>query len=54
MMPFDPFYNSLLSEKYKNSTLGLVQGFIIGFISFLKGLIHVNKSSSVIYVLKKV
>lgn len=54
MMPFDPFYNSLLSEKYKNSTLGLVQGFMIGFVSFLKGLINVNKSSSVIYVLKKV
>nr|HMU04853.1 class I SAM-dependent methyltransferase [Saprospiraceae bacterium] len=53
MMPFDPFYNSLLSEKYKNSTLGLLQGFTIGFVSYLKGLINVNKSSSVIYVLKK-
>jgi 2-polyprenyl-3-methyl-5-hydroxy-6-metoxy-1,4-benzoquinol methylase len=54
MMPFDPFYNSLLSEKYKNSTLGLIQGFTIGFVSYLKGLMDVNKSSSVIYVLKKV
>lgn len=54
MMPFDPFYNSLLSEKYKNSNLGMLQGFVIGFVSYLKGLMDVNKSSSVIYVLKKV
>jgi len=53
MMPFDPFYNAMLSEKYKQSTLGLAQGFAIGFVSFIKGYLNVNKSSSVIYVLKK-
>ena len=53
MMPFDPFYNAMLSEKYKRSILGLLQGFVIGFISFIKGYFNLKKSSSVIYVLKK-
>lgn len=54
MMPFDSFYNSLLSEKYKKSNLGLLSGFTIGFISYFKGLLDINKASSIIYVLKKV
>ncbi len=53
IMPFDPFYIALLSEKYKGSSLGLLAGAWHGGIALLKGLANVNRSSSVIYVLKK-
>lgn len=52
-MPFDPFYVSLLSEKYKKNALALVSGFWHGFWSFVAGSMNIEKSSSVIYVLKK-
>jgi len=52
-LPFDPFYVALLSEKYKGGSLGMIKGGMIGFISFIKSLFNVRKSSSVIYVLKK-
>ncbi|MBK9734368.1 MAG: class I SAM-dependent methyltransferase [Saprospiraceae bacterium] len=52
-MPFDPFYNSMLSEKYKGSTLGFLKGIGIGFISLVCGIININKASSVIYIFKK-
>ncbi len=53
-MPFDPFYNSMLSEKLKKSSLQLFKGFFFGYFSFWWGIFNVDKSSSVIYVLKKV
>lgn len=50
-MPFDPFYVSLLSEKYqKNSG---ITGFFIGFWSMILGYLNIKKSSSIIYVIKK-
>jgi len=52
-LPFDAFYVSLLSEKYKGSALGLIKGGMIGFISMLKSWINVRNTSSVIYVLQK-
>ncbi len=52
-MPFDPFYNSILSEKYKGSFLGFLRGGMIGFIAFVKGVFNVGKASSVIYILEK-
>lgn len=52
-MPFDPFYVSLLSEKYKGGQLGTIKGGLVGMTSFLKAVFNVKKSSSVIYVLKK-
>lgn len=52
-LPFDPFYNSLLSEKYKSSALALVKGGISGLLSAAKSLSDIKKSSSLIYVLKK-
>ncbi len=54
MMPFDPFYISLTSEKYKNDALGFVKGLWHGCIAFLGGLLEVKKSSSVIYILKNI
>lgn len=53
-LPFDPFYISILSEKYKGGSLGLIKGMWTGFISFIKGSSSVEQASSVVYVLKKV
>lgn len=52
-LPFDAFYNSILSEKYQNNKLGFIRGIIIGLISYTLSLFDIKKSSSVIYVLKK-
>jgi len=52
MMPFDPFYIALLSEKYKNNPLALLSGFFWGGVSFLQSLFQTKKSSSIIYVLR--
>ncbi|MFO7844544.1 MAG: class I SAM-dependent methyltransferase [Bacteroidales bacterium] len=52
-LPFDSFYNSLLSEKYRDKNFQFLRGIFIGFIAYLNSLIHVKKSSSVIYILKK-
>lgn len=53
LMPFDSFYVSLLSEKYKKNPLALVAGFWHGFLSLLKAWKNIKHASSVIYVLKK-
>lgn len=50
-MIFDSFYASLLSEKYKGSSLGLLKAFGIGLRSNLKA-IKTGQFSSLIYQLK--
>jgi 2-polyprenyl-3-methyl-5-hydroxy-6-metoxy-1,4-benzoquinol methylase len=52
-MPFDSFYVSMLSEKYKKSNLGLLKGILHGKISWLKSMVNPAKCSSVIYVFGK-
>lgn len=52
-LPFDPFYISILSEKYKGGSLGFLKGGWIGFRSFLRGKKDVTKASSVVYILRK-
>jgi hypothetical protein len=52
-MPFDSFYVSLLSEKYKKSKLALFKGLMHGKISWLKSLANKKRCSSVIYVFGK-
>ena len=53
-MPLDPFYVSLLSEKYRNrGVLALPLGAWSGLRSFLSSLSRPEKASSIIYVLKK-
>ncbi|MBK7804809.1 MAG: class I SAM-dependent methyltransferase [Saprospiraceae bacterium] len=52
-MNFDPFYNAMLSEKYKDSSFGLIKGAFTGLVAFITGKLDVNKASSVIYILKK-
>lgn len=53
MMPFDPFYISLLSEKYKTGKMRYINGALLGMRSFLKGRAKVEKASSIIYLIRK-
>ncbi len=53
-MPFDPFYNSLLSAKYNGAVIAPLSGFWAGLRAYLGGRSDVNKASSIIYVMKKV
>lgn len=53
-MPFDAFYISMMSEKYRKRSFPLLKGLVIGKISWLKSLFNTAKCSSVIYVLRKV
>ncbi len=52
-MPFDSFYVSMLSEKYKKSKMALFNGILHGKISWLKSIVNPAKCSSVIYVFEK-
>jgi 2-polyprenyl-3-methyl-5-hydroxy-6-metoxy-1,4-benzoquinol methylase len=52
-MPFDAFYVSILSEKYKKSVFPLLKGMVTGSISWLASLFNIHKSSSLIYVFRK-
>ncbi len=53
-MPFDSFYVSILSEKYKKSSLPLFKGLLTGKLSWLISLTGKGRASSVIYVLDKI
>jgi 2-polyprenyl-3-methyl-5-hydroxy-6-metoxy-1,4-benzoquinol methylase len=50
-MPFDPFYISLISEKYRKGNS--IRGLFMGFLAMLAGLISKPKSSSLIYIIRK-
>ena len=52
-MPFDSFYVSMLSEKYKKSGMGFLKGMFHGKISWLGSIINAKKCSSVIYIFEK-
>jgi len=52
-MPFDAFYVSMLSEKYKKSRLPFINGMFHGTISWVISLFNTNRCSSVIYVFEK-
>jgi len=52
-MPFDSFYVSLLSEKYKKSKLAFFKGILHGKISWLMSLVNKRKCSSLICVFEK-
>jgi len=52
-MPFDSFYVSMLSEKYKKSKPALLKGLFHGKISWIISLFNKAKCSSVIYVFEK-
>lgn len=52
-MPFDSFYVSMLSEKYKKSKFGLLKGMFYGKVSWIGSIFNPAKCSSVIYVFDK-
>ncbi|HUX94143.1 MAG TPA: class I SAM-dependent methyltransferase [Bacteroidales bacterium] len=52
-LPLDVFYISILSEKYKGSSMPFIKGLITGTFFALKALFKKRKSSSLIYILKK-
>jgi hypothetical protein len=52
LMPFDAFYVSMLSEKYKNGGLGikgLLRAFINGLRSNIQASNDLNNASSITY-----
>jgi SAM-dependent methyltransferase len=52
-MPFDAFYVSMLSEKYKKSRIPFLKGMWAGLIAWLSALGNKERSSSMIYVFRK-
>lgn len=52
-LPLDVFYISLLSEKYKGSSAPFIQGVIKGLYFSFRTLFNKEKSSSLIYILRK-
>jgi len=52
-MPFDSYYISLLSSKYRNGSTNWIAAFYNGFRSNLSAMSDVDKCSSVIYVISK-
>ncbi|HOG96847.1 MAG TPA: class I SAM-dependent methyltransferase [Prolixibacteraceae bacterium] len=52
-MPFDPFYVSMLSEKYRKSRFPVLKGLFFGKISWFRALFDPRKCSSLIYILKR-
>jgi 2-polyprenyl-3-methyl-5-hydroxy-6-metoxy-1,4-benzoquinol methylase len=47
----DPFYNSMLSEKYRGSRFFILSGFVIGELAYIESVFNLKKSSSVVYIL---
>jgi len=50
-LALDPFYNSMLSEKYKGNRIFMIFGIVIGKLAYIESLFDVKKSSSVVYFL---
>jgi 2-polyprenyl-3-methyl-5-hydroxy-6-metoxy-1,4-benzoquinol methylase len=50
-LPLDPFYNAMLSEKYRKNRFYMISGWIIGEMAYLESLFCLRKSSSVVYFL---
>jgi SAM-dependent methyltransferase len=52
-MPFDAFYVSILSEKYRKSVFPILKGIYFGTISLLTSWFNLHRCSSLIYVFRK-
>ncbi len=52
-MPFDAFYVSMLSEKYRHSSMPFFKGMYRGSVALLHSLFREENSSSMIYVFRK-
>ena len=49
-MPFDSFYVSILSEKYKKAPFGMIKGLFFGLLSLISAWGNINNYSSIIYI----
>ena len=52
-LPFDAFYVSMLSEKYKGGRFYFLYGMFAGWLSWISSQLNINRPSSLIYVFKK-
>ena len=52
-MPFDAFYVSMLTEKYKGSRFPFLKGMWTGTLAWFSALSKKERSSSMIYVFRK-
>ena len=52
-MPFDAFYVSMLTEKYKGSKFSFLKGMMTGVCAWFSALANKERSSSMIYVFRK-
>lgn len=52
-MPFDAFYVSMLTEKYKKNPLSFLKGLWVGFCALISTFGSKEKSSSMIYIFIK-
>lgn len=52
-MPFDAFYVSMLSEKYKKNKDSFIKGLFVGSCAWISALFDKERSSSLIYVFIK-
>jgi SAM-dependent methyltransferase len=52
-MPFDAFYVSILSEKYRGSFFPCIKGMFTGIRAWFSAQSHKDKSSSMIYIFRK-
>ena len=52
-LPFDSFYVSMLSEKYRKNALYLLSGLMHGAFSWIASLFNINRTSSLIYFFHK-
>jgi hypothetical protein len=53
ILPLDVFYISLLSEKYKGSNMSFIKGMTNATWFALLSIFNKGKSSSIIYILRK-
>lgn len=51
-LPFDVFYISILSEKYRGSKIPYIAGFVKGFVFSVLSAFTIRRSSSLVYILK--
>ena len=54
-LPFDPFFNALLSENYRHgkSIFNIFRALLVGTLSFIRGIIDIERSSSIVYIFSK-
>ena len=52
-MPFDAFYVSMLTEKYKRRSFPFIRGMWTGWQALMASMIKKDQSSSIIYIFRK-